>query len=105
AGRLVVEGGAAGAGRRPGAAALLASHFFDLVGVLPLVSVFVVLLAVLGIAQHFVSRGDFLEARLGRRVVGVHVGVVLPREFAVGSTDFLIGSGARDTENLIEVFR
>ncbi len=49
----------------------------------------VVLLALLGVAQHVVSLGDLLEARLGLLVVGVAVGVVLAREFAVGLLDLL----------------
>ena len=49
----------------------------------------VVLLALLGVAEHVVGLGDLLEALLGLLVAGVAVGVVLARELAVGLLDLL----------------
>src|SRR5262249_3820182 len=52
----------------------------------------VVLLALLGIAEHVVRLGDLLEAGLRLLIVRIAVRVVLARELAVGLLDFL-GSG------------
>src|SRR5947209_6257039 len=52
----------------------------------------VVLLALLGVAEHVVGLGDLLEARLRLLIAGVAIGVVLARELAVGLLD-LIGRG------------
>ena len=63
----------------------------------------VVLLALLGVAEHVVGLGDLLEARLGLLVVGVAVGVVLARELAVGLLDLLGGRLLVDPERLVVV--
>ena len=63
----------------------------------------VVLLALLGVAEHVVSLGDLLEARLGVLVVGVGVGVVLARELAVGLLDLLRRGLLVDAERLVVV--
>ncbi len=63
----------------------------------------VVLLALLGIAEHVVGLGDLLEARLRLLVVRVAVGVVLTRELAVGLLDLLGGRLLVDPERLVVV--
>ena len=49
----------------------------------------VVLLALLRVRERVVGALDLLEALLGRRVVGVAVGVVLAGQLAVGPLDLL----------------
>ena len=49
-----------------------------------LVAVPVVARPLVGIAEDFVGLGSFLELILGRRVVGVFIGVVLDGHLAVG---------------------
>ena len=51
----------------------------------------VVLLALLGVAEHVVRGRDLLEALLGLVVAGVRVGVELLRELLVGARDLLVG--------------
>ncbi len=63
----------------------------------------VVLRALLGVAEHVVRLGDLLEARLGLLVVGVAIGVVLAREFAVGLLDLLRGGALVHPERLVVV--
>ena len=53
----------------------------------------VVLLALLGVAEHVVRLGDLLEARLGVLVARVAVRVIVARQLAVGLLD-LLGGGA-----------
>ena len=72
AGPAAAEPARAGAGRH---------HLADLV----------VLLALLGVAEHVVRGGDLLEALLGVLVAGVRVGVVLLRELPVRARDVLLG--------------
>ena len=50
----------------------------------------VVLLALLGVAEHLVGLVDLLELRLGGLVAGVHVGMVLAGELAVRLLDLLL---------------
>ena len=49
----------------------------------------VVLLALGLIRQHVVGFGDFLEAPFGRGVARVLVGMVIPRQLAIGLFDLL----------------
>ena len=63
----------------------------------------VVLLALVGVAEHVVGLGDLLEALLGLLVVGVAVGVVLARELAVGLLDLLGSRLLVDAERLVVV--
>ena len=63
----------------------------------------VVAATALGIAQRLVGLTDFLEPRLGLRVVGIVVGVELPRERAVRALDLVVGRGAGDAEDLVVV--
>src|SRR5262249_58936880 len=63
----------------------------------------VVLLAFGGIAEHFIGFVDLLEARLGRLVARVDVGVMLPRQLPVGLLDFLLGRGLRHAERRVVV--
>ena len=70
---------------------------------LPVSTELIVLLALLGIAQHVVRFVDLLEA-LGRlRVIGIAVGMVLLRQPAERLLDVVGGRRLGDTEDLIVV--
>src|SRR5690606_23876368 len=64
---------------------------------------FVVLLALIGVTYDLVGRGDLLEALLGCCVTRVGVGVVLPRQLAIGAGDLLGVGRRRDTEDRVVV--
>ena len=49
----------------------------------------VVFLALVLIRQHVVGFGDLLEAPLGRRVAWILIGMVFPRQLAIGLLDLL----------------
>src|SRR5579863_3354101 len=57
----------------------------------------------LGIAEHLVSFGGFLEPFLGLLVAGVAVWVILHRQLAVSRFQILRGHGALNAENLVVV--
>ena len=57
----------------------------------------------LRVAQDLPRLGDLLEVVLGVGVVGVGVGVQLPRLGPVGPLDVVLGGVARDAEELVEV--
>src|SRR5581483_4547654 len=63
----------------------------------------VVLLALLGIAEHLVGGRDLLETLLGDRVALVGIGVVLLRELAVGALHLLVARTRRDAEDGVVV--
>ncbi len=63
----------------------------------------VVLLALLGVAQHVMGLGDLLEASLGRLVVGVGVGVIFAGQLAVGLLDLIRARPLIDPEGLVVV--
>ena len=63
----------------------------------------VVLGALLGIAQHLVGLGGFLEALLGGLVAGIAVGVVLQRDLAVGLLDLVGAGAAADAQDFVVV--
>ena len=63
----------------------------------------VVLLALLGVAEHVVRGRDLLEALLGVLVPGVRVGVVLLGELPVRARDVLLGRPLRHAEHLVVV--
>ena len=60
----------------------------------------VVLLALVGVADHVVGGADLLEALLR---AGVGVGVVLLRQLPVGARDLLVGRRRHDAEHLVVV--
>ena len=64
----------------------------------------VVDLALLFVAQDVVGLGDFLELLLGLLVVGIDVGVILPREFTEGLADLLRGGRLLHAEHRVIVF-
>jgi len=64
----------------------------------------VVGLALLGVAEHGVGFGDFLELLLRLLVARIAVGVVLERELAVSLLDLVLRSRAADSEDFIVVF-
>ena len=59
--------------------------------------------ALVGVGQHRVGLGRFLELLLGGLVAGIAVGVVLQRELAIGALDVLIAGVARDAEDRVVV--
>src|SRR4029079_18969450 len=63
----------------------------------------VVLLALLGVAEHVVRGVDFLEALLGLGIAGVRVGVVLLRELLVGARQLLLRRARRHAEHGVVV--
>ena len=63
----------------------------------------VVLLALLGVAEHVVRGGDLLEPLLGLLVARVRVGVVLLGELLVGARDLLLGRALRHAEHRVVV--
>src|SRR5690606_13174415 len=69
----------------------------------PRVAEAVVAGALLGIAEHGVGLGRFLEALLGFGVARVAVGVVLQRQLAVGALDVLLGRSARNAQDLVVI--
>ena len=60
----------------------------------------VVFLALLGVAEDVIGRGDLLEPLLGS---GVGVGVVLLGQFPVGARDLLVRRRRDDAEHLVVV--
>ena len=89
---------AAGRGAAPRAAARL------LLVTLPIGPKLVVLLPLLGVAEHLVGLVDFLEFLLCALVVGVHVGVVLAGQLAVGLLDLLGRGRFFEAQRLVIVF-
>jgi len=65
---------------------------------------FVVLFALLRIAQNVVRFRDFLEALRCLRVGRVRIGMVLLRELAVGLLDFVLGGAGTYAEYGVESF-
>src|SRR5580700_7610801 len=63
----------------------------------------VILLALVRVAEDVVGLGDLLETGLGGRVIGVAVGVVPAREFAVRLLDLLGSRFTIDPERLVVV--
>ena len=95
---------AAGGAAAPGPLlAALAPRLLDLVGVLPLVAVLVVLTPLVGVGEHLVGGVDLLEPLLGRLVAGVHVGVELAGEPAVGLAHLLLAGAALHAQDGIVI--
>jgi hypothetical protein len=63
----------------------------------------IVVLALVGVAQHLVGGGHLLEPVLGDRVAGVLVRVVLLRELAIRALDLGCVGGLGDAEGGVEV--
>jgi hypothetical protein len=55
------------------------------------------------VAQHLVRLIDFLEAVLGLFVVGVVIGMMLFREFAVRLADFVVTGFPVDAEDFVVI--
>ena len=64
----------------------------------------VVALALIRVAQHLVRRLDLLKLVLGRRIIRVHVGMILARHLSIGLLYLLLRGGARNTQRGIVVF-
>src|SRR5262249_46318776 len=64
-------------------------------------TILVVHLALLGIAQDVVSFLHVLEALFGRFVSRVQIGMILPRQLAIGLSDFIERRVAGHTQRLI----
>ena len=71
----------------------------------PALTALVVLLPLLGVAEHVVGALDLLEAILGLLVAGVLVGVIGAGEFAVRLLDLVLRRCLRDVEHLVEALR
>src|SRR5262249_6936913 len=69
----------------------------------PVLPHLVVAAALLGIREHLVGLVDLLEARLGLFLAGVHVGVELARQPAVGRLDLFVRGRLGHTEDLVVV--
>ncbi len=82
---------------------LAALHLLDLVGVLPLVAVFVVLSPFLGVREDLVGGVDLFEAGFGLGVSGVDVGVVPAGQAAIGRLDLFLRGRAGNAEDLVVV--
>src|SRR5581483_298867 len=85
------------------AAAPLGLHALDLVGVLPVLAVAVVLAALFRVGEDVVGGVHLLEARLGRLVAGVDVGVKLAGKAAVRRADVLLAGVAVNAQYLVVV--
>jgi hypothetical protein len=75
---------------------------------LPVLAKLVVAPPLVWIGEHLVGFVDFLEALLGCFVAGVHVGVILASQLAIGALDFLgrgISADAQDLVVILEVTR
>jgi hypothetical protein len=57
--------------------------------------------ALLRVGQHGVGLTDLLKPLLRVGVVGIAVGMVLERQFAVGTLEFEVSDGAGNAENLV----
>ena len=69
----------------------------------PVVPVGVVTPALVRIAEHFIGLGGLLELLLTLGVVLVDVGMVLPRQLAVGFLDLLEVCVALDSQHVVVV--
>src|SRR5699024_1413523 len=65
---------------------------------------FIVFLAFLGIRQHSIRFGYFFEPVFGLFIVGVRVGVVVAREFAVRLFYLALRCVLGDAKDLVKVF-
>ena len=85
------------------AACLLAGLLLrlELVGMLPVLAVLVVLLTLLGVAQHLVCLVDGLKLFLGRGVVRVQVRMKLARQLAVRLLDVVLRCRFVHSQHLI----
>jgi hypothetical protein len=59
--------------------------------------------ALFGVGKNAVGLGNFLEALLRIRIVGIAVGMVLHGELAIGALEFNFGDGAGDAEHFVIV--
>ena len=94
---------AAGSPARTERRAAAALQLFELLGVLPAVAPPVVGGASGAVAEHVVGGVDLLEALLSGGVAAGHVGVVAAREATEGRLNLLVGGGAGNFEDVVEV--
>src|SRR5262249_28178061 len=73
-------------------------------GVQALGAEFVVQLALGGVAQHVVGDRHVFEAFLGALVAGIHIGMQLARELAIGLSDLVLARPFRDAKDGVVVF-
>jgi len=59
--------------------------------------------ALFRVGQHGIGFGDLFEFFLSLRLVGIAVGVILQRQFAIGALDLLLASGASDSQHFVIV--
>src|SRR5262245_13538010 len=72
---------------------------------LPTRAELVIAFALFGVGENLVGLADFLELLFRRFVVGVYVGVVFAREFAVRLLDLIRGRDARNSQSLVIVVK
>src|SRR5208282_5864484 len=80
-----------------------AHHLFLRHAVLPISAEFVVLLALVGVADDLVGLVQLLELDLGVLVVGIDVGMEFAGELAVGTLDFRRAGLSIDAESFVVV--
>jgi hypothetical protein len=59
--------------------------------------------ALLAVGENGIGFAAFLEAFLGRRIVGIAVRMVLQRELAIGALDLLVAGCAADAQNFVVI--
>src|SRR5437870_4085665 len=82
---------------------LLGPRLLERLGHLPALAVAVVLVALLGVAQHLVGAVDLLEALLGALIARIYVRMMLARQFAVGLLDLFLRSAPFESKHIVIV--
>jgi hypothetical protein len=77
---------------------------FKLFRMLPVFSVLVVFFSLFRIAQHLICLIDLLEFFIRFLVVGVQVGMMLPRQLPVCGPDFVLGCGFAHPQYFIIIY-
>src|SRR5438128_2092391 len=84
-------------------AGIFPSRLLERLGHLPALAVAVVLVALLGVAQHLVGAVDLLEALLGALIARIYVRMMLARQFAVGLLDLFLRSAPFESKHIVVV--
>ena len=83
---------------------ILAALLLILLGMCPVLTILIILLALDLIAQHCIGLVDFLKALLGFGIVLVHIGVVLLGQLAVGLSNVVLCGIAVNAQHLVIVY-
>ena len=81
--------------------ATIAICLIEGVSLFPVLTELVILLTLLGVANHLISLVQSLELSLGLGVIGVKIGVELLSAFQESATHILLRNIAVDAKNLI----